>query len=128
MGREGVLFLSLSALSVAINISLSVFKACILCLGDKNSAFFHHLFSQLNTCLIHLFLACFIFRLSLEQLQRKKHLQITSFSNETNCLPSRIQMAWRGCKHLLCALKCIVTTNPPPGSSQKTYKSRASIF
>lgn len=31
-------------------------------------------------------------------------------------------MAWSGCKHLLCAQKCVVPTNPPSSSSQKTYK------
>ena len=39
-----------------------------------------------------------------------------------------IQMAQRGCKHLLRTQKCLVITNPPSSSLQKSYKTGAFNF
>lgn len=106
--------------------SRNVFKTCMCCLGDKNSAVFSRLLSikyLLNTFVPSMF----YFSIKLGTAPKDEIFADRLISKYTE-FTQWMQMPQRACKHLLGMQKCLVITNPPSSSLQKSCKAGAFNF
>lgn len=122
MGGEGVLFPSLSALSDAININLGVClkRACPAC--ETRAVPLSHL--SIKYLLNTLVPSMFYFSIKLGT-SPKEEVFADHLISKRVLFTQWIQMAPRGCKHLLCAPECLVITSPPSSSLQMSYETWA---